>query len=305
MNGDAHTRAVCILNADAGSSAAKGQRENLETLFKAHNRDVRLILAQGDDIVRHAKEAVANKIGLVLAGGGDGTINSVAGVVAGTNTVLAVLPCGTLNYFAKDLKIPLELEAAVETAFTGDVARVDIGEVNGRTFLNNSSLGLYPGLVKVRESLQQRGYSKWPAFGRALAFALWRYAPLTVQLSIKDERQKAVTTPFVFIGNNKYELAAPHAGERASLHEGKLWIYQAPPVGRWKLFTMAIAALLGRARDTDLVIFDAEAFEIRTRKTRVRVANDGELMHLTSPLRYRSKPGALRVMVPKAATNGT
>jgi len=159
---------VCILNAGAASSAAKGELDKLKALFKEHKRDTRLILAQGEDILRHAKEAVAGKSGLIIAGGGDGTVNAVSGVLAGTGTALGVLPLGTLNHFAKDLKIPLELEGAVEAAFKGDIVHVDIGEVNGHTFLNNSSLGLYPGLVQVRESLQRSGYTKWLAFGRAI-----------------------------------------------------------------------------------------------------------------------------------------
>lgn len=297
--------AVCILNAAAGSDRAAKERSNLEALFAKLGKTVRLVLAHGgNDIVRVAKDAAAQNGRLVLAAGGDGTINTVAGVLAGTNTALAVLPCGTLNHFAKDLKIPLKLEDAVANAFVGEVARIDVGEVNGRIFLNNSSLGLYPGLVKVRETLQRSGYGKWPAFARAVIFALWRYSPLTVRLSLEDETRMAVTTPFVFVGNNRYELAAPRAGERASLQEGKLSIYQAPHAGRAKLFILALQALIGREHKADLVILDAEAFEIRLRTKRVRVANDGEVIVMTSPLRYRSKPGALRVIVPKGSVQG-
>ncbi len=290
---------VCILNAMAGSSRAAAQRDHLTEIFSRHGRPVSIVLARrGDGLVRAAKAAVAQRSPLVLAAGGDGTINAVAGALIGTGTTLGLLPLGTLNHFAKDLKIPLKLEDAVATAFAGRTADVDVGEVNGRIFLNNSSLGLYPGLVHIRETLQRGGYGKWPAFARALLFALWRYSPLTVELTADDKGKLTTTTPFVFIGNNKYELAAPHAGERASLTEGKLWVYQAPHAGRAKLVGLALRALVGRQNPADLIIIESEAFRIRTRAKRLRVAIDGEVCMLATPLQYRINPRALRVMVP-------
>ena len=86
-----------------------------------------------------------------MAAGGDGTINSVASAVVGSEKSLGVLPFGTMNHFAKDLHIPLDLEGAVNTIVAGHKTKVDVGEVNGRIFLNNSSLGLYPSIVRERQ----------------------------------------------------------------------------------------------------------------------------------------------------------
>ena len=114
--------------------------------------------------------AEARAVGeLVVAGGGDGTLSAVAAALVGTDTALGVLPMGTLNHFAKDLGIPLKLEKAVQTLFTGKIARVDVGEVNGRIFLNNSSIGFYPRIVQARKREQRRGRSKWVAFAQAAA----------------------------------------------------------------------------------------------------------------------------------------
>jgi diacylglycerol kinase family enzyme len=105
----------------------------------------------GKSLREAAARAVADPTcAVVVAGGGDGTVNAVAGVLAGTEKPLGVLPLGTLNHFAKDLGIPHEVERAVQLLGTGAPRRVDVAEVNGRVFVNNSSIGVYPLAVRER-----------------------------------------------------------------------------------------------------------------------------------------------------------
>lgn len=291
---------ACILNATAGSNSADALKDDLEKLFAKHGADVEVILArEGSDIAKIAKGAVAQTCDRLLAAGGDGTLNAVASALVGTETALGVLPLGTLNHFAKDLNIPLTVEDAVATALTGTVTRVDVGEVNGRIFLNNSSLGLYPGLVVQRESLQRSGLSKWTAFSQALVYSLWRYAGLTVRLEADGERQLVVSTPFIFVGNNRYEICAPHMGERTCLDEGRLWLYQAPHAGRLRLFGVALRAAFGMAKAAELNEQGIEEFWIHTRARQLRVATDGEVTRMTTPLHYRIVPKGLAVIVPR------
>ena len=289
---------ICILNARAGSSRAAKQRRAIDKLFASHGKKIRVILARsGGAVVGHAKTAAARKTPLVIAAGGDGTVSAVACMIAGSQSTLGVLPLGTLNHFAKDLKVPLDLPKAVANLFAGRPTQVDVGEVNGQIFINNSSLGLYPGIVQLREAQERRGRGKWPSFARALLYALWRFSPLSVRLAADEVGEKVATTPFVFVGNNQYELAAPHEGERRSLNQGKLWVYLAPHAGRGKLILLALRALFGM-RPAELDVIAAKEISIDARSRRMRVANDGEVINLTPPLRYRSIPGALRVIVP-------
>ncbi len=292
--------AVCLLNAGAGSNRAARERRTLETLFREHGKNVRVVLARGSTIANEARAAVERKTPLIIAAGGDGTVSAVACMVQGTGSVMGVLPLGTLNHFAKDLKIPLDLPAAVATLFAGTETRVDVGEVNRQIFINNSSLGLYPGVVQLRDALQKRGYRKWPSFARAMLYAFRHVSPLSLRMAADDGAEQVAATPFLFIGNNAYELSAPHAGERPALNEGKLWAYYAPRAGRWTLIFLALRALLGNRRPAELKVVGANEFWIRSRHSRIRVANDGEVVNLTPPLHYRSIPGALRVMVPAA-----
>ena len=148
--------------------------------------------------------AVAQRPDVVVAAGGDGTVSMVGAALVDRDIALGVLPLGTLNHFARDFGLPLEIEAAVAHVVQGRPVRVDVGEVNGRIFVNNSSLGLYPDIVRDRERQQRRlGWGKWPALAWATLAALRRFPFLSVRLSV-DGREQHWRTPFVFVGNNEY-----------------------------------------------------------------------------------------------------
>jgi diacylglycerol kinase family enzyme len=123
-----------------------------------------VVTRKGDNISALAARALNENGHLVVAGGGDGTVSALAGVLAGTNAAIGVLPMGTLNHFAKDVGIPRHLEAAVRNIFTGQVTNVDVGEVNGHVFVNNSGIGFYPYFVRQREEQEQHGHAKRVAF---------------------------------------------------------------------------------------------------------------------------------------------
>jgi diacylglycerol kinase family enzyme len=238
---------------------------------------------------------------VVVAGGGDGTINAVAAVLADhPHMAFGVLPLGTLNHFAKDAGIPLELDDAIATIANGSRRRVDLGEVNGRIFLNNSSLGLYPDIVREREKQQQRlGRGKWLAACWATLQAFKRYPFLNVALRMDDGARHVRSTPFVFVGNNEYMMEGFNLGARPSLDQGRLCLYMAQRPGRLELLRLGWCALRGRLRqERDFDVLRAGSMEITTRERRVRVAIDGEVTVMSSPLRYRIRPAALNVIVP-------
>lgn len=292
---------IVIINAKAGLGYCGGWRAALAEKFAALGVAADITLAQsGAEMIARAERAVKEGAATVVAGGGDGSINAVAAVLAGTPVRLGVLPLGTLNHFAKDLKIPLELDEAVANAVQGVAARVDVGEVNGRIFLNNSSLGIYPDIVRDREQQQRHlGRGKWPAFGWALLTALRRFPFLSVRLRINGEEHLR-RTPFVFIGNNEY-LQGLTLGARERLDTGRLCLYVAQKPTRLGLLRYAVHALLGRLREArDFDVLSAPSLDIETRHQRVRVATDGEVTLMQPPLCYRSRAAALTVIVPSA-----
>jgi diacylglycerol kinase family enzyme len=224
----------------------------------------------------------------------------------GSGVPFGVLPLGTLNHFAKDLGIPLDLDDAVRNLAEGVPRQIDVGEVNGRIFLNNSSLGLYPDIVRDREQQQRRlGRGKWPAAMWATLAALRRYPFLSLRLTVKGETL-ARRSPFVFIGNNRYTMQGLSIGERDCLDDGLLSLYVAQKPTRLGLLRFAIDALRGKlGSERDFDVLEAEGFEIDTRHHRVRVATDGEVTVMNPPLRYRVRPGALTVLVPGETMEAT
>ncbi len=258
------------------------------------------LAASGDEIIAAARAALDEGLTIVVAGGGDGTINAVASVIADTKVAFGVLPLGTLNHFAKDIGVPLGLDEAIATIANGVRKQVDVGEVNDRIFLNNSSLGLYPDIVRDREKQQSRlGRGKWLAALWATVGALRRYPFLSVRLRMDDGTDHARRTPFVFIGNNPYTMQGFSIGARESLDGGKLSLYVAQRPGRLALLRLGWSALCGRlAQERDFDVLSTENMEIETRHKRIRVATDGEVTVMLTPLRYRIRPGALCVIVP-------
>ncbi|MBV9571228.1 MAG: sphingosine kinase [Alphaproteobacteria bacterium] len=289
---------LCLLNGGAHSGAAQDARNRLGDIFNQLGSNVRIELpAGGGEIEAMAREAAQAGAKLVIAGGGDGTINAVANALAGTETALGVLPLGTLNHFAKDLGIPLDLETAASTALRGTVRRVDVGEVNGRVFINNSSIGLYPQMVREREALQEKGRGKWTAFAEALVDTLRRSPAIRVRLWT-PERIVSSRTELVFVGNNEYELAMPRVAARLRLDGGMLWIWNVPRAGRFRAAWAAFRALFAAPRSATPFAFCTQELRVSLRRRSVDVAMDGEVLRLRTPLLYRSRPRALRVIVP-------
>jgi diacylglycerol kinase family enzyme len=289
-----------VLNATAGTGCPPEWVDQLREQFASHGVQAHVEqVTEGAQIIPAVRRLLEGGIRTIVAGGGDGTISAVASQLAGTDAVLGVLPLGTLNHFAKDLGMPLEQQDAVAALAAGEVQALDVGEVNGRIFINNSSLGLYPDIVRDRERRQRRlGHSKWRALAEASIGVLRRYPVLRVQIDLEDERH-ALRTPFLFIGNNAYTMEGFEIGERRSLAEGVLSLYTVQRTGRFGLLRLALMALVRRLDQArDFHVATAREFVVHSGHRRLRVATDGEVTLMETPLRYRLRPGALRVIVP-------
>ncbi|MCA1576725.1 MAG: diacylglycerol kinase family lipid kinase [Acidobacteria bacterium] len=290
-----------IISAKAGASARDDDdvRALLTRIFNENEVGIDLSVAHnGAELTELALEAARGRYKVIVAGGGDGTVSSVAASVLDSDKALGVLPLGTLNHFARDMRIPFDLEAAAHTIVAGHTTEVDVAEVNNRIFLNNSSLGLYPIIVREREKRQRLGSGKWPAFVWATIQALRRYPFLDVRLRV-NEHLLDLTTPFVFVGNNDYVMDSFNIGLRNNLDRGVLSIYITHRTSRLRLISLALRALMGRLRnDKDFLALSSNEVKIETARKRLRVAFDGEVEVMETPLQYQIRRRALRVIVP-------
>jgi diacylglycerol kinase family enzyme len=296
-------RAIVLLNQGAGASTSQRTQETHQLIaqcFKNSGIDVTLQPVTGDQLAEVARTAATSGVDAVIAGGGDGTISTVAGALVGKELPLGILPLGTLNHFAKDLGIPLTIPEAVAVIAAGHQVRLDVAQVNERVFINNSSLGIYPRVVLDRDQQQNRfGWSKWPAMTIALFRGLRRFPLVEVRLQTSDQSVVRLT-PMVFIGNNLYQIDLLNIGKRSCLDKGELSLYLANVQSRWGMFKLTMRAMVGRLQQSrDFESHCLQECWINSKRHQLHVSADGEVIELKPPLHYRSLKGALPVFVPK------
>lgn len=288
-----------ILNTGAGS-VAEVTVDAIKQAFNENSIDANVReVHTGEELLAAAKDAAHGEAEIVVAAGGDGTVSAVASKLVGTKKILGVLPIGTLNNLSKDLQIPQDLYEAVNVIAAGHLHEIDTGEVNGRYFINNSSIGLYPRIVRAREYQQRLGHGKW----WAAAWAAWRFLWITPFLRVRlnlNGNEIWRKTPFVFVGNNDYEMDFYNIGRRPRLDQGNLSIYLLHRSGRTGLFLLVLRTLFGRLRQArEFEEFKAADLVVKTRRKKMLVAFDGEVAVMETPLNYSIHPHALRVIVPK------
>lgn len=296
-------RATVLLNDSAAALARIGARDaagHVRELFKEAGVDADVRIVKGKHITGAARAALASGADSVVAGGGDGTVAAVAEALVGSNKPIGVLPLGTMNHFAKDIGIPIPLEDAIRAIATGGVRAVDVGEVNGAIFVNNASIGMYPRVVGKREELRRRlGHNKWVAMAMAIVSVLRRSPTVDVRI-VTDGEAIRRETPFVFVGNNRYEVKLFAIGARPSLDRGELSVYFTTRTGRFAIVRLALRALLGRLEQAkDFESTTLQEFWIDTRRRHLHVATDGEVHTFTPPLHFRTRPRALNVIAPR------
>jgi len=301
-------KASVLLNAAAGSVDSKETAElvaRVTAAFRAAGADALVCAVDPAGMPAAVERAARSEADVVVMGGGDGTLNCGATVLARADPQpkpMGILPLGTLNHFAKDLGIPMDLDGAVGVIVAGRERTVDLGEVNGLLFLNNSSIGIYAEVVGEREQIRHHGIvSKWLAMVRAGIDQLRRFPMVTVTLSLPG-RTLRVTSPLVFVGNNRYEMKLLKVGRRPHLDRGELYLYVCRDQSRLGFLGLGLRALVGRLEpEKDFESVGLPCVEAGTRwRRRLRVALDGEVRRLVTPLRYRIRPRALRVLAPPA-----
>ncbi len=300
-------RVRVVMNERSGS--CMGRAAEIESAFRARGVPCQIAPIQsGANMTTTIRNAAAEPGTVVVAAGGDGTVSSVASALAG-RAPMGVLPLGTLNHFAKDLGIPPTLTEAVSALIESTPRPVDLGSVNGQIFVNNSSLGFYPGMVLQRERLKKVGLNKWLSLLIASAQAFIRFRHITVTVTVARSADSDVpqtlirSTPFLFVGNNEYVMQGAEAGTRKRLDGARLYLYMAPGATRLSILRLTLAALFHRVSKAEH--FEAlcvEEFTVqvtrRGKHRHLRVALDGEIRRMRSPLHYCIRPHALQVLAP-------
>lgn len=295
-----------VLNSRSGQGKAPECQSQMEEILTSAGQPHEFFMvddpaAIGTVAARAAESAVQNQ-GAVIVGGGDGTINAVAHAVLKTRRPFGVIPQGTFNYLCRTYSIPTDVEEATRALLNCRLRPIQVGALNDRIFLVNASLGLHPHLLQEREQ-----YTK--QYGRRPSVALWAglstllkgYRQLLLDIE-HDKGRETIRTPSLFVGNNPLQLERIGLPEAEDVQNQRLAAVIVKPVGTAKLLGMAVRGALGQLGDDQNVRnFPFRKLSVRDVRNqagrRVKVATDGEIVWMRTPLNFSIAPEKLLLMV--------
>ncbi|ABR90248.1 Uncharacterized conserved protein [Janthinobacterium sp. Marseille] len=309
------------MNGGSGRHDEDDTRQTIETAMQAAGRPYRIFViedvTQIQATVRQAVDAAQEQGAVVVAVGGDGTINAVANIVLGSGCIFGALPQGTFNYFGRTHGIPEEIEESLQDLLHGEPIPVQVGEVNGHIFLVNASVGLYPELLEDRESFKQKyGRSRLVAIWAAIATVFGRHRQLHLTLE-QDGTRTTMRTTTLFVGNNRLQLEQVGMPQAEAVVQGQLAAIAVRPVGKLAMLWLGACGALGRLGDAGNVVgFSFRSLTVATRSKlvnagtaeaqkstgrkqqgrQIKLAADGEIMWLETPLEFRVAPEPLLVI---------
>ena len=298
-----------VLNAASGHKDASDEQRVMASVFNDAGRKFEFLeIDKPANITAVCAKAVAMaqaQNGVVVAAGGDGTINAVAGAVLRSGCPFGVLPQGTFNYFGRANAIPQDTREAASALLGASVAPVNVGEVNGRVFLVNASLGLYPKLLEDREAWKKQfGRSRMVAFASGLATLFKARSQLRLEVE-RAGKTTQLRTPTLFVGNNHLQLAQVGIDEAhtQAVNDGALAAISVRPIGTPALLWLLARGVIGRLGDAENIdSFSFRRLSVAVRgKRRIKVATDGEIVWMTLPLVFQVADTPLLLMVPAPA----
>lgn len=293
-----------VLNENAGTASAIGlTKEQLIALFESNGMAVTVDADASQPMASRIAKAIEGPAQVVVAAGGDGTITALAEAVVGTQKSLAILPLGTVNALAKDLRIPLDIALAVKSLATATPQLIDVGEVNGRIFLHKVVVGLIPGVAAAREHIRSNPTTMAKIgllrhFFRRLARARRIAVGIDTDKSNTVERVQAIA-----VASNAYDEGFGHFFSRENLDRGTLTLYVLKHFTFADFVRLTSGMLMGRWRDDQaLRVESVSTVTIRSHKALLKVMFDGEVETLRTPLTFRIRPLALSVLTPLEIT---
>jgi len=246
-------------------------------------------------MVRATKEAIAAGTPLVIVGGGDGTLGSVARHFIGSHSTLGVLPLGTGNQFARDLCIRADVEAACEVIGSGKQMGVDVGFAGSDHFLTVATAGLTTLIAQELTNDAKRRLGRF-VYLFALMRAIRKLVPFHAKL-VTPEQTLEFDTIQVVIGNGRFHAGPFPLAPDAAITTGNLVVYALATRSRWELLKFAMHLPGGHQGDlVEVPTFHTVGGEL-TATPLQKVTVDGEVVEKT-PLTFGVRPRALQVMVP-------
>lgn len=290
-----------VINQHTAAGRDEAIAKDIRATFAEKGVEAVVRLCPSKELAAAARLLLDEHVEAIVAGGGDGTVSTIAEVCVRASVPLGVLPLGTRNHFGRDLQLPRSTLESIGCIAAGATRRVDVGSVNGRIFINNSSIGAYPRAVEQRDDLRHRFGLRKHLAGMIATLRIFSQRPVIDAVVELDGETQRHTGPFVFVGNNVYSVKLFSMNLRSSLSAGKLCVYTARcngVSGLLRLLWLSLWNRLEQSRDFEMRC-GSEAV-IRLQKRTVRVSKDGEVLRMETPLHYKIEPNALEVFAPDA-----
>lgn len=302
------------LNAGSGHAETEERRTTIESVLREAGRQFQLTVIDQPDTIDQIAAQLAQQAaaagGVLVAAGGDGTINAVARQAIAHGCAFGVLPQGTFNYFGRTHGIPEDLSEAVHALLAARRHPVQVGMVNHRVFLVNASIGLYPKLLEEREiDKKQFGRSRLVATLSAIKTILTPHRRLRLVLRIDGKLLRLRTATF-FVGNNRLQMEQVGIPPLSDAVEDGMLAAVAPRTkGKLGMLWLMLHGALGRLGRLDqadqLTTFSFTQMQVKvrtlSRRRKVKVATDGEVTYMSNPLEFRVMEGQLLLLKPELA----
>jgi diacylglycerol kinase family enzyme len=292
-----------VFNRDGGTFRTMDMDAFCQTatrIFEAHGHTLTCENVTGKQIKRKL-EAVAAKgdVDVLLAGGGDGTISTAAGIAWKAGMPLGVVPAGTMNLVARTLKVPLDLEEALESLAAGEIMDADIASANGRAFVHQFSIGMQARMVRLRNSYSFKSrFQKIIATSRAAMGVILDPPVFKVSIDI-DGKSETRKVSAIAVSNNHYGNDSLLYAD--TLTGGQLGIYIAKPLSTAGMTRLAADILRRRFRDNEN-IDEIGAMKVHLYfpklYSKARAVIDGELVELERDVTILLHPGELKILAP-------
>ncbi len=297
---EAQSNPMCVVvNRSAGALISGADAIGaIRAAFQAHGVNPDFIPLDAGNLPERIALARDSGAGTIVVAGGDGTIACAAQVLCGSDVNLGILPSGTMNLLAKDLNFPIgDLDAAIRIIVTGRPRSIDVGEVNGHVFLCASMLGLPTRLAVHREAARGGSvFALWGRFLRAAVRALSVAHPMRLRL-VGDGESRTVRTVSLSISVNMLGAGSDRQFGRGCLDGGQLGVYIVRRLRIIDTLRIAAAAMFGRVHSDPAIEENSVSdLTVVSHHPALRVMNDGEVLLLKTPLRYRVRPRALKVI---------
>lgn len=294
-----------ILNPKSGTAMTLGlTAETLQARFVAQGLNATIDADDTDDFDKRIAKAAAADADVVVSAGGDGTATALAGALVGSTKSLAVLPLGTANLLARDLRVPLDLDQAIGALRAMVPIRIDLGEVNGHVFAHSVVVGVIPSIAAARERI--RGASDPRAMMGFVQYFLRRInnaRRTAISIASRDTDDRIERIHAIAVANNAYDQGFGKIFTRDRLDAGTLTLYVLRHLTMLDVVRLSAEMIVGRWQEDDaLSIETVRSITINAKKPTVSAMIDGEVQLLETPLRFRIRPRVLSVL---AVPNGT